>query len=150
MISHSMPPRNTTLDAPLIFLDFDGVIAPFDGDGTLDAVCVARLETLVARTGAAVVISSAWRHRYTLDELRAFLSKCGFTGEVIGVTPTLLTETRAGEIAAYVSASGGCEVFVVLDDAPPDEALCPRWIVTDESIGLQDDDIDRAVRLLCG
>jgi hypothetical protein len=132
----------------VLFLDIDGVLAPFDGDGTLDTACVARLEALVRRAGATVVISSAWRHRYGLDELHAKLAAAGYRGAIAGVTPTLLDGSRSDEIRAWIEREGSRLPFVVLDDAQPTRDLRPRWILTDESLGLQDDDVARALALL--
>ena len=54
----------------------------------LDSKAVRYLNEIIAYTGAKVVISSTWRHGYTMKELRSILRKNGFDGSVIGVTPS--------------------------------------------------------------
>ena len=69
-------------DQPLVFLDIDGVLAPFGGRGPpgpppqrtakldadaafapFDERCVERLAAIVAATDATIVLSSSWRAR---------------------------------------------------------------------------------------
>ena len=69
-------------DQPLIFLDIDGVLAPFGGRAPpgppapraakldadaafapFDEQCTQRLAAIVAATGAAIILSSSWRAR---------------------------------------------------------------------------------------
>ena len=75
-------PEPAATDQPLIFLDIDGVLAPFGGrappgpptqrSAKLDAdaafapfdeQCTQRLAAIVEATGAAIVLSSSWRAR---------------------------------------------------------------------------------------
>jgi len=92
----------------VLFLDFDGVLNSsrymrenrrrFEGgvlhrvSDAIDRAAVARLDAVVARTGAKVVISSSWRKSVTLSSLRRLLRVTGFRGEVIGATPILRRE----------------------------------------------------------
>jgi hypothetical protein len=58
----------------VIFLDFDGVLAPirqWDRYGDLDPMCIELLNQVVAQSGADVVVSSTWRHGRTVAELLA-------------------------------------------------------------------------------
>ena len=69
-------------EQPLIFLDIDGVLAPFGGRAPpgpppqraakldadaafapFDEQCTQRLAAIVAATGAAIILSSSWRAR---------------------------------------------------------------------------------------
>lgn len=100
---------------PLVFLDFDGVIAPGAWSSSAAAPCptgacpgspkatwyahaprectwfdpaaVARLDRLVREIGGAVVISSNWRISHKVEMLRQILRCRGYTGRVVGVTP---------------------------------------------------------------
>jgi hypothetical protein len=75
----------------VIFLDIDGVLAPitrWDRYGDLDPACIHVLNDIVARGGADLVISSTWRYGKTAAQLQETLHAEGFTGSVIGTTPT--------------------------------------------------------------
>lgn len=143
-----MNARSPDQNRPVIFLDIDGVLTPFDGDGTLDVDCVDRLARIVNASKAAVVISSSWRHQMSLDRLRERLSDAGFRGPIVDVTPTVLGATREDEILAWLARAPKGLRFLVLDDALPAGRLNARWLVTDETLGLQDDDVERAIGLL--
>src|SRR5262245_61339122 len=65
----------------VIFLDFDGVLAPirqWDRYGDLDPGCVRVLNEIVAGGDAEVVVSSTWRHGKTVAELQTMLDAEGF------------------------------------------------------------------------
>ena len=76
------PQEPTAQEGPLIFLDIDGVLAPFGGRAPpgpppqraakldadaafapFDERCVERLAAIVAATDATIVLSSSWRAR---------------------------------------------------------------------------------------
>ena len=155
----------------VIFLDFDGVlnsIAYFEAGahelGDLDPAAVARLERLVARSGAKVVISSAWRLKHSPVELRARLAAQGFTGEILDYTPELPAGAatahgwflpRCEEIRAWLAAqSESPERFVILDDAELQAhelaELQACFVRTDVARGLLDEDVEVALRILEG
>ena len=75
-------PEPAATEQPLIFLDIDGVLAPFGGRAPpgpptqrtakldadaafapFDEQCTQRLAAIVEATGAAIVLSSSWRAR---------------------------------------------------------------------------------------
>lgn len=113
----------------ILFLDFDGVLHP-EGEGHLpndgtDFCFLPRLEALLRDFPlVAIVISSTWRQRLTLDQLRAFFSP-DIAARIIGVTPAPRRDAagyvharREGEICAWLAANGGVEQpWVALDDA---------------------------------
>jgi hypothetical protein len=152
----------------VVFLDFDGVL---NSDAffarrqnryrpeELDEDAVARLATLVARTGAVVVVSSTWRLGYSLEDLRRILAKHGFAEEVAGVTPVIEHEEerfvrqtpRGLEIQAWLDAQPEPpEAFVILDDQADMEHLADRLVQTDLATGLEDAHVEAAVVLLLG
>src|SRR5690242_6033276 len=101
----------------VVFLDFDGVLNSFQYiDATrmrepLDPAAVARLNAILARSGAKVVVSSTWRVRRSVEELQRVLVKVGFEGEVIDKTPVLEHhgtgdpfQVRAMEIRTWIDA----------------------------------------------
>jgi hypothetical protein len=150
----------------VLFLDFDGVLnsgAFIEVRGyrpeTLDAAAVARLNGVLARTRARVVVSSTWRLGYTLGELRDILVRHGFEGEVIGVTPHLgraavfpLQRTPRGmEIQAWLDAQPEPpEAIAIVDDDEDMAHLDARLVRTDFETGLLDEHVERRVTLLDG
>jgi len=53
----------------------------------IDPQAVERLNRIVEQTGANVVISSMWRRKNSVDDMRAHLQSKGFAGKIIGETP---------------------------------------------------------------
>jgi hypothetical protein len=145
----------------VIFLDFDGVVVclPLSNDSlpsgklvrAANRECVARLNELVRRTGAAVVVSSTWRMHHTPEMLTGVLQRAGFIGEVFGTTPRFPGHERGYEIACWL-AEYGCSNYVVLDDDGDSANLPARnWILVKDGWyqgGLQDEHVERAVRVL--
>jgi hypothetical protein len=150
----------------IVFLDIDGVlnseqyIAEHTGgvgveivDGELDATAhvdparVARLNRLVAVTGAEVVLSSSWRVLFGLEKTQSILAAKGFAYRLSDATPRLPGMPRHVEIANHVAWLGGQVAFVILDDA--EEAggvLVERLVHVDD--GLEDHHVDRAIQIL--
>lgn len=159
----------------VIFLDIDGVLnhtvlyaenalrGPTPPVGWIDRACVARLDALCARTGAAVVISSGWRTyesipgatqggwRGATEVLRA----AGLRAEVIGATPDStrqvgglsMADDRGLEILSWLCEHPEVERWVVLDDC--DMGVDPgRFVRTSIAVGLTDADCERAVKIL--
>ncbi|MEC5218673.1 hypothetical protein RCH09_003647 [Actimicrobium sp. GrIS 1.19] len=116
----------------ILFLDFDGVlhlefipgITP--GRARVGEEHFTHLPAFEAVVrdfpGVDIVISSTWRLRHSLDELRAFFSP-DIAGRIIGVTPELPRnhpERREGEIRQWLDGAGRTdEPFLAIDDWPP-------------------------------
>lgn len=175
----------------VIFLDIDGVLnntqtvtdadAPWRGpnpiaDGSppwallipVDPMCVARLNRLVAETGAKIVISSSWRLFSRWEDLGPALLRHGVVADVIGETPDLVNDaawlerwrTREGapfeyermergwEIREYLAAHPEVTEFVILDDCSDMAELKPWLVLTDPIDGLDEPDVERALWLL--
>ena len=116
----------------VIFLDFDGVIVTdrsistlkHSGSTPFDRVAVVNLNTLIASTGAQVVISSSWRTDRSLN-MKQVLDQAGVRCTIIGQTPVL--GRRGYEIGCWLDAHPeGIEKFAILDDAI-DDILCGRF-----------------------
>ncbi|MFO0710499.1 MAG: HAD domain-containing protein [Sandaracinus sp.] len=150
----------------VVFLDFDGVLNAVSDDSSpalgelwsaawLDRGLVERLATIVDRSSAVVVISSSWRQRRTREELAEMLASHGLRGEVLDVTPRLPKppegerRVRAAEIEAWLDAHDPVEGFVVLDDEPDMGRLTRQHVRTDPTTGISDDDVARALEILC-
>lgn len=132
-----------------------------DRSQDLDPAAVARLNVIVERAAAKVVISSSWRIMYALDEITRLLFEAGFRGEVIDATPRYRCgtwesgryATRAEEIQAWLNEHRDVEGFVILDDdglgiqggpSPLDGHL----VRTNILFGLQLEHVDKAVEVL--
>jgi hypothetical protein len=96
--------------------------------GEFDPKSIEYLNDLIKQTDAKVVVSSTWRLGRHANDLQAILEKRGFTGEIIGITPSLrhLGESilRGNEILQWIKDHEefiGCpyyeyENYVILDD----------------------------------
>ena len=135
----------------MVFLDFDGVLAPirrWDRYEDLDRACIQILNEIVTRGGADVVVSSTWRYGRTVEELQAMLDAEGFIGRVIDMTPSHVPGgSRGDEIAAWL-ADNAVNAFVIIDDHADMGALRTRLVQTHPARGLQPDDAARAIALL--
>ena len=159
----------------IVFLDFDGVlntrhhIEQVDLDPTwvlgggppeqiAKMLCeqrVALLDDLLRRTGARIVYSTSWRLHWPRETLTEMLALRGLSAErsPLGVTPSLPTRNRGGEIAAWLEESGqDVESFVILDDleaAGAHELLEGRLVLTHfEGEGLTEEHVEQAYELL--
>lgn len=156
------PAKRMSITGPakVIFLDFDGVLNHRDflagvvldikrDEEMIDAECVARLNSIVERTGAVVVISSSWRYGRTIDRLQRILNAKGFTGKVAGATTTgFICAPRRDEIQDAIDQIGDNLVsFVIIDD--DDEAEIPgHFVLTNFKVGLTDKHAENASRIL--
>lgn len=135
----------------VIFLDFDGVIAPISDMnryGDLDHGCLRVLNEIVARSGAQVVVSSSWRFGKTVGELQQMLDEYGFAGRVIDRTPTDVQGCTRGEEVATWLAEHPVDGCVILDDHGDMGGLSGRLVRTNATVGLQPADADRALEKL--
>lgn len=112
----------------------------------LDPEAMERLNRLVERTGAEIVVSSTWRLGGDVEWLQKILEMRGFRGRVIGVTPRYGDGPRSREIAAWVDRFGP-KRYVVLDD-DSDAEIPGKTVRTSFRCGLTDEDVDKAVGIL--
>jgi len=148
----------------VLFLDFDGVLNSWDwfrrappGDrtlGHLDPEAVARVQQIVDRTGAVIVISSTWRYLHTLGELRSYLAAKGLKARVIGRTPSWnpLLADRGEQIAKWLQVAsrvaGPPSGMAILDDDSDMGPLLSWLVKTSFATGLTEPDVERAVAVL--
>jgi hypothetical protein len=135
----------------VIFLDFDGVVAPirrWDRYEDLDPTCVQVLNEIVKGSNADVVVSSTWRYGKTVAELQAMLDAMGFTGRVVDMTPTLPAGAdRSEEISAWL-ADNDVAAYVIIDDHVVSGELRTRLVLTEPGHGLRPADVPRAIATL--
>ena len=155
----------------VIFLDIDGVLndakttgghwrirLPRSGlPGKTSAVapfapeCVERLNRLVRSTGAKVCLSSTWGRLFRYYALTAYIADQGVVCDIIGRTPVTITcRPRGRDIQQWLDDWQGepIESFVVLDDHSDMVHLKDRLVQTDPTVGLQDDDVEKAIVVL--
>jgi hypothetical protein len=132
----------------IIFLDLDGVICTSAcygvGKGNkwdaymFDPKCVAVLNFILQETGAEIILSSDWRHQYTLQEMREIFAHNFVLKGPIGFTPSSKTYTgmnleggRADEIEMWIKmhAWKGDIKWVAVDDLNMDERLFPNFVL---------------------
>jgi hypothetical protein len=127
----------------------------------IDQDAVARLNRLVAETGAKIVVSSSWRKLLDPPELHRVLVSHGLIAEIIGETPDghkdpamlatfrhLERIFRGYEIDFWLKQHPEVERFVILDDASDMEMHTNRLVQTDFQEGLLDEHVDLAIRML--
>lgn len=135
----------------IVFLDMDGVLncrrfrssAKWNG---IDPDRVKRLNTLIERTQAEVVISSSWRYAHSPEKMQELLSGCGFTGKIIGDIPKLHT-SRHTEIKRWLDEQYLPCNFVILDD-DEDAGVGLEYNYVNVPDGLEDEHVEKAVRIL--
>jgi hypothetical protein len=139
---------------PVIFLDVDGVLnTPITwggrGEKGMDIDKVTRLSKLVEDLDAIIVISSAWRRAYTLEELKGFLGLRGLktTARVVGITPDISLPLRGEEVKRWLTDHDWKAPFVALDDQWKESF--ERWlgeehyVLTSTVVGLQDEHVEQ-------
>jgi hypothetical protein len=145
----------------IIFLDVDGILNNDDTTSTYgmyvgwEKKCVDRLNQIIRKTGAAIVISSSWRlHRSMNEIIHLFNVKMGICGTILGSTPVQNVEERDAEIGAWMKFFKGktgrdIKRFVILDDMDP-LMFQDHWIETDTCAGLTNKQADQVVCRLNG
>ena len=164
----------------VIFLDIDGVLNHCDTISPsptgaeplpipIAPECMARLNRLIAETGAKIVISSSWRKFARWQDLGPALMRHGLIADVIGETPDLVNDAvwldhwqtrregapftyerleRGWEIREWLAAHPEVTAFAILDDCSDMDELKPWLVLTHPNDGLDDPDVERAKWLL--
>ena len=142
-----------------IFLDIDGVLnndrtvtrSPDGYIGISDSL-TKRLRKIIEATNASVVLTSTWKHS-SLQDLAYMRKKLKRHNALpIGQTKEPQKIMRGFGINEYLKEHP-CDEFVILDDFSFDyarENLKEHVVLTDESKGLTDDDVERAIKILNG
>jgi len=169
--STSESPRTQTIESEMkiVFLDFDGVLnshdflhrwqenaareaVEFKGNEhlMLDPVAVGRVNQILAASGAKVVISSSWRHGWTIERLKEILKAVGFVGEVIDYTPKH-GKDRGHEIDEWLQDHDeGHDPFVILDDDSDMSHMTKHLVKTAFAHGILDIHVEEAIERLMG
>ena len=123
----------------------------------LDPQAINRLNDLVKRSGAIVVLSSTWREKYSPVEITKMMQDRGATFTVTASTPVLHGKVnssripRGKEIVTYIDGlKEKPESFVILDDHDDMLSLTKVLVRTTMKLGLTADDVEKALNILNG
>lgn len=123
----------------------------------LDPKLIQLVNQLVERSQADVVVSSTWRSKYSVEELNSMLTNRGATFKIIAATPTNLSfkwgdggfVSRGLEIQTYLnSLNKKPDSFVIIDDIDEMEHLSKYLVLTDDSYGITQEDVESALIML--
>lgn len=160
----------------IIFLDIDGVLNCSTSKSYChDDICgvitgidsdkVKRLAKIVEATGAEIVLSSDWKHGWSkyytsrkpshAKYLDNHLYKKGKL-TIKDKTPSTHNGSwfRGNEILTYLRSHKDVENYVILDDTFFEDfsikEISEHLVLTDYKVGLTDDDVEKAIRILRG
>jgi hypothetical protein len=105
----------------VLFLDFDGVLHPAQGNLVPEFAHAPRLARILAGSDCTVIISSTWSESYSLDEIRALLPK-DLGDRVVGVLgpDQRGPHVRFKNIEAWLADQSEQINSCALDDSPSD------------------------------
>ena len=147
----------------VIFLDFDDVL---NGDAyvrrqgrfgvILDPEKLHLLKTIVAATGARIVLSTSWREHWSVvaedcdnigHDINRIFHEYGLS--VFDKTPQL-TNSRQDSILQWLNRHPQVDAFVVLDDQFLDAPFLREHFVRTSNYrgGLDQDDVENAIAIL--
>lgn len=112
----------------------------------IDPVLVARLNAILEGLDVDVVLSSSWRWAFSIEQMRSFLSRRGFTGRLVDFTPSI--GLRHTEIATWLAAHP-VDRFVILDDMRTAGDTMEDHFV-EMADGLEEEHVKRARAILRG
>lgn len=152
----------------VIFLDIDGVLnsknskthAPSGCHG-LESSKLKKIGQIIDKTGAKVVLSSTWKSeinkniKYVTADGKYMLNKFKYDGKFILFDKTPDAETslqRGKEISAWLYNHPTVEKFVIIDDIEFNDmgyfGLLNNLVLTDGDIGITDEDVNKAIKIL--
>lgn len=144
-----------------IFLDIDGVVTSGRSHYFFDPECFERLGRILDATDARIIISSSWKG-LTVKETIGHLTDTRdpyvaghpfpFCDRIVGVTRDWCVMDddfeRGKEVDAYLKQHS-CASYVILDDR---EDFLPEqldhFVCIQDSIGISDDDVKKAMEIL--
>lgn len=146
----------------LILLDIDGVMVPAgswkktelldDGFPAFSTRSVQALRKIISETGAAVLLTTSHKSKYTADKWRSIFTSRGI--DVIGLDRLTdeLSNRKEESLNWYQSKHDPNESFVIIDDDKllnglPDD-IKRNLILTSSLVGLTDELADDAISIL--
>lgn len=154
----------------VIFLDIDGVLNFDDTEARLPDGCLGiaeaplkKLKKIVHETGARIVLSSSWRKFWAInDEIfdgidklnnEYLVKKLGRHGlHIMDKIGGQSSSTRYQDIKDYLACRSNISHYVVLDDEVFEGYMLiqDHLVITNHFMGLTDDDVELAIRILNG
>ena len=154
----------------VVFLDIDGVLNSKNTKAYTPSGCcgiekalLKRLRRIIESTGAKVVLSSTWKteldknlHPVSPDG-KYMLNKFLYEGKFFLFDKTIDSGNsfnRGKEIVLWLEEHNYVTEFVILDDIYFDDfdrfGLTDRFVNTDPTIGLTDENVETAIAVLNG
>lgn len=152
----------------IVFLDIDGVLnsrtymkwwleqykAPCGMGGKHEQIAhesVKKLCKILDETGAKLVLSSSWRILWSIKTVSDVLIRKGLPKEhrIIAKTPGG-GGRRGPQIQEWLDNNPEVESFIILDDDSDMDHLTSRLVQTSFEVGLTDNDVEIAIKLLNG
>lgn len=150
-----------------VFLDVDGVLnsskwfhhvyqekgnAARHPHDHLDPTAIKRFNRIIQETGAVIVISSTWRMGRTVEELQELLGMHRLKGQIVGKTPHFgfAGGVRGEEILDWLKQVNEQDaVFIAIDDDAYDmDPVKDKLVQTDNQVGIQDYDVEKAIKMI--
>lgn len=130
----------------IIFLDIDGVLNTepnLEKGEDLDPKIVRLLGELTRQTSAGIVITSSWRHRFSVAEMKKIFKEHDFGGEVPIVGTTSIEdpeEDRGSHIKKFIKDNDQLPIdsYVIIDDRHKEslsKKQLKRFVHTDSKRG---------------
>lgn len=139
----------------ILFLDFDGVLRRVDSPaGMFDAECLACFEDAVRNLPPCeIVISSSWREREAVRELRARFSP-DIAARITAAVPFITYPAdfpRHREVLAYLENRGiGGDRWIAIEDDPSAYPKECAVVMTDPARGFDAAAARKLIRLAGG
>lgn len=112
----------------------------------LDSVPIAKLNYLLAQTGAKIVVSPSWRGDFALQEIFAIVG----IPHYIDIIPYCESRHRGTEIQMWLDKHPEVENYVILDDDNDmSDSQLEHLVQTDwMKRGLNDENVKQAIKIL--
>ena len=138
----------------VLFLDIDGVLNSWtdwvekkefghphnEGSTQINRSQLALISRVVRETECKIVISSTWRHYFSLDKIHKFFVERGWPHPrevIVGETPSKLSNNHRGQEIEWWLEENSCDRYCIVDDdASMFEEQLPYFVNTDGDIGL--------------
>lgn len=144
----------------VVFLDIDGVLHPLrkGSQSAFDSECMSHLRSVVASTGAKIVLSSSWRVAPRQKQrVHEALESAGLGG-IMGATPVSgYNNNRVDEICAWLEQHPEVSAYVAIDDMDLQSGsgdvgsrsrIASSSVRTKPAEGLTASDASRAIEIL--
>ncbi|MBC7553993.1 MAG: hypothetical protein H7257_08440 [Taibaiella sp.] len=154
------------MECSIILLDIDGVMvttpgwkrAEMNSDGFMEfnRRAAGNLASIIAATGADVILTTSHRNQYPAEAWKLILDRRGIATNSITIIDDYIGAgnytSRAEEIQRWVRVFGEHKNYVIIDDDTSLDNLPVsvknRWVKTSPLIGLDDKAVAKALEVL--